>query len=133
MAKVWIGLTVAAVLVGAKLVSANPSMPDTLQGREEFIAEGVNKGAPIPAGPYTSMTGAKASDGTLEIDSSLSPTAPKITIDETFKRGMESTTCKDPTFSDLIKRGGTLRFVLTDGGGNVLPPVTISSSDCGVS
>ena len=130
MAKFWIGLTVAAVMVGAKLMASHPSMPDTLQGREDFLAQGVNKAAPVAMGPYLTMTGAKVDNGLLEIDIIQSPTAPRITAGDAFKHGLASGACKDPTFSDLIKRGGAIRSAITTSDGAALPLATISAGDC---
>ncbi len=130
MAKIWIGLTVAAVVLGTKLIGSHPAMPDTLQGREDFLAQGVNKAAPIAIAPYLTMTGAKVADGALEIDLAQSSSAPKITMEDAFRRGLAFGTCKDSTFSDLIKRGGSIRLAITTSDGVALAPVTISSADC---
>ena len=130
MARLFIGTAVAAVIVVAKLVLPHPAMPDTLQGREEFLAQGVNKAAPIPIGPYGTMTGAKVSDGTLEVNTSFSSSAPKITVDDGFRRGAVTAACRNPIYSDLLKRGGRIRFVITAGDGTVFAPVTIAPSDC---
>jgi hypothetical protein len=105
----------------------SPTVPDTLQGREDFIAKGINGTAPIPMGPYSSMTGAKVNNGTLELDVRLSPTAPTITLDDAFMHGVAFGVCKNSTMSDLIKRGGSLSMVFTNTDGQVLPPATISS------
>lgn len=126
MAKLMIGVVVGVVVFAGKML-LHPAMPDTLEAREAFFAKGVNAAAPVAVGPYSSMTGAKVSDGVLELDVQLSPTAPKITMDSAFMHGFEIGTCRNTTFNDLIKKGGSVRMTFTNPDGQVLPPATVSS------
>ena len=130
MAKLYYGFIVAGIILGGKLVSFQPDMPDTLQGREEVLAQRINKAAPAPLRSYSFITGAKVSNGTLELDVSISSAAVKLATDGSFRTGIVVGTCKGPVFSDLLKRGGLIRFVFTAADGSRLSPVTIRALDC---
>lgn len=121
-----IGLAIGVAVFAGKMF-LHPAVPDTLEAREAFLANGVNAAAPVAIGPYSSMTGAKASDGVLELDVRLSPTAPKITMDGAFIHGVEVSACKNAGFSDLIKRGGSVKMAFTNPDGQALPPATVSN------
>jgi hypothetical protein len=124
MTRLLILLAVFAAAYGIDKL-ARPAIPDSLQGREDFFVTGIKSAAPIPIGPYSSMTGANAKDGNLEIEISLSPSAPPIAVDDAFERGIVIGTCKDPVLSDILKRGGTISYAFSAAGGLAMRTATV--------
>ena len=126
MAKWMIGLAVAAVLTGAKMI-AHPSAPDTPERRADLTATALNAMAPRQLGSYSTLTGAKADGRTIEMDVKLAPGAPLNFPEDAFERGLTAVTCKQQNVTDLISQGGAIRYAIETADGRALTPVTVSS------